>query len=58
MDWRDLREKNVTVVGGAVSGGLDSCTTTHWLSGKGFSAKDMGIKQLATLAQGGNQLAF
>ena len=36
MNWRDLKDKNVTVVGGAVSGGLDSCTATHWLSGKGF----------------------
>ena len=37
MNWRDLKEKSVRVVGGAASGGLDSCTVTHWLSAKGFS---------------------
>ena len=37
MNWRDLHEKGVTVLGGAASGGLDSCTATHWLSSKGFS---------------------
>ena len=37
MNWRELKDKNIQVVGGAVSGGLDSCTVTHWLSSKGFS---------------------
>ncbi len=37
MHWRELKDKGVTIVGGAVSGGLDSCTVTHWLSSKGFS---------------------
>ena len=37
MDWRELAGRNVKVVGGAASGGLDSCTVTHWLSSKGFS---------------------
>ena len=37
MNWRHLAENRVTMMGGAVSGGLDSCTATHWLSGKGFS---------------------
>lgn len=36
MNWRILRDKNVCL-GGAVSGGLDSCTVTHWLTQKGFS---------------------
>ena len=36
MNWRYLKARNVTVVGGAVSGGLDSCTATHWLSAKGL----------------------
>ena len=36
MNWRELKDQDVTVVGGAVSGGLDSCTATHWLSGKGL----------------------
>ena len=36
MNWRELRDRGVKVVGGAVSGGLDSCTATHWLSSKGF----------------------
>ena len=37
MNWRELKQRDITVVGGAVSGGLDSCTVTHWLSNKGFS---------------------
>ena len=37
MNWRELKDRGVTSLGGAVSGGLDSCTVTHWLSGKGFS---------------------
>ena len=36
MNWRELKKKGLTVVGGAVSGGLDSCTATHWLRSKGF----------------------
>ncbi|MYB49705.1 MAG: argininosuccinate synthase [Dehalococcoidia bacterium] len=36
MNWRDLQNKNITLIGGAVSGGLDSCTATHWLTSKGF----------------------
>lgn len=37
MNWRELKDKNITQVAGAVSGGLDSCTVTHWLNSKGFS---------------------
>ncbi len=37
MNWRELKDKGVTVLGGASSGGLDSCTVSHWLNGKGFS---------------------
>ena len=37
MNWRDLKQRGIDVLGGAVSGGLDSCTATHWLSRKGFS---------------------
>jgi len=37
VDWRELKEKNVTKIGGAASGGLDSCAATHWLASKGFS---------------------
>lgn len=37
MNWRELKDKNIDVIGGAVSGGLDSCTATHWLTSKGFS---------------------
>ena len=36
MNWRELTDRGVTAVGGAVSGGLDSCTATHWLSSKGL----------------------
>lgn len=34
MNWRDIKSK---VIGCLVSGGLDSCTVTHWLTSKGFS---------------------
>ena len=37
MNWRELKNKNIEIVAGAVSGGLDSCTVTHWLSIKGFT---------------------
>ena len=43
MNWRELNERGVTDVGGAVSGGLDSCTVTHWLSGKGFSVHGFAV---------------
>ena len=39
VNWRELKEKDVTVVGGAVSGGLDSCTVAHWLREKGFEVQ-------------------
>ena len=39
MKWSELKEKGVIVLAGAVSGGLDSCTTTHWLTEKGFSVR-------------------
>ena len=37
MNWRELKDSSITHVAGAVSGGLDSCTVTHWLKSKGFS---------------------
>ena len=43
MNWRELKEKDVAVVAGAVSGGLDSCTVTHWLSSKGFSVQCLAV---------------
>jgi argininosuccinate synthase len=36
VNWTELKDKNVQVIGGAVSGGFDSCTVTHWLNSKGF----------------------
>ena len=39
MNWRELKQKNATVIGGAVSGGLDSCTVTHWLRENGFEVQ-------------------
>ena len=39
MNWRDLKENGHTVLAGAVSGGLDSCTVTHWLTAKGFDVR-------------------
>jgi argininosuccinate synthase len=43
MNWRELKEKNVSVVGGAVSGGLDSCTVTHWLRENGFEVQGFTV---------------
>jgi argininosuccinate synthase len=43
MNWRELKEKKVSVVGGAVSGGLDSCTVTHWLREKGFEVQGFTV---------------
>ena len=37
MNWRELKDGHITHIAGAVSGGLDSCTVTHWLKSKGFS---------------------
>ena len=37
MNWRELKDNDINVIGGVVSGGLDSCTATHWLWGKGFA---------------------
>lgn len=39
MNWRELKTKNVNIIGGAVSGGLDSCTVAHWLRDKGFEVQ-------------------
>ena len=39
MNWRELKESGHTVLAGAVSGGLDSCTVTHWLTAKGFDVR-------------------
>lgn len=36
MNWREIADKDIKVLGGAVSGGLDSCTIAHWLKNKGF----------------------
>ena len=39
MNWRELKDKNINVFGGAVSGGLDSCTVSHWLRSKGLDVE-------------------
>ena len=39
MNWRELKENGHTALAGAVSGGLDSCTVTHWLTAKGFDVR-------------------
>jgi argininosuccinate synthase len=39
VNWRELKESGHTVLAGAVSGGLDSCTVTHWLTAKGFDVR-------------------
>ena len=43
MNWRELKEKKIKVLGGATSGGLDSCTVTHWLSSNGFSVQCFAV---------------
>ena len=35
MNWKELYENGSSIFGGAVSGGLDSCTVTHWLNENG-----------------------
>ena len=39
MKWSAFKSDISTTFGGAVSGGLDSCTTTHWLCSKGIDVK-------------------
>ena len=36
MNWRELKKNGHIIIASAVSGGLDSCVTTHWLKSKGF----------------------
>ena len=35
MNWKELYENGSSIFGGAVAGGLDSCTVTHWLNENG-----------------------
>ena len=39
MNWRDVTPEGQSIYGGAVSGGLDSCTVTHWLYSQGINVK-------------------
>ena len=39
MNLAELKSKKNNVFGGAVSGGLDSCTVTHWLSNQDIDVK-------------------
>ena len=39
MNLSELKLKDHNLFGGAVSGGLDSCTVTHWLSEQGIKVK-------------------
>jgi argininosuccinate synthase len=43
MNWKQLTDSGVTVFGGAVSGGLDSCTVTHWLSERGVDVHALTV---------------
>ena len=43
MNWKQLTDSGVTVFGGAVSGGLDSCTVTHWLSERGVDVQALTV---------------
>ena len=61
VNWRELKDRGLTVLGGAVSGGLDSCTATHWLSSKGFSlhcvTADLGQPDEESLAAVADRMA-
>lgn len=37
MNLSQLKQKNIIDLGGAVSGGLDSCTVIHWLNSQGMN---------------------
>ena len=37
MNWKEIYDRGSSVFGGAVSGGLDSCTVTHWLHQNGVN---------------------
>ena len=37
MNWNEIYDRGASVFGGAVSGGLDSCTVTHWLHQNGVN---------------------
>lgn len=43
MNWREVLETKGAGIGGAVSGGLDSCTVTSWLSEKGFQVQGFTV---------------
>ncbi len=43
MNWREVLEARGPHIGGAVSGGLDSCTVTHWLNEKGFRVEGFTV---------------
>ena len=43
MNLADLKGSGATVLGGAVSGGLDSCTVTHWLRENGFTTHSFTV---------------
>jgi len=37
VNWKEIYDRGSSVFGGAVSGGLDSCTVTHWLHQNGVN---------------------
>lgn len=43
MNWRELKDNGIIVMGGAVSGGLDSCTVARWLTDKGFTVEGFTV---------------
>ena len=43
MNWKQLTDSGVTIFGGAVSGGLDSCTVTHWLNERGVDVHALTV---------------
>ncbi len=53
MNWRELKDGGTAVLGGVVSGGLDSCTVSHWLRDRGFEVQaftvDLGQPDEASL---------
>jgi len=39
VNWKEVSTDRSAIFGGAVSGGLDSCTVTHWLSSNGIKVQ-------------------
>lgn len=43
LNWKELKQKGSSVFAGAMSGGLDSCTITHWLHERGIKVHSFTV---------------